>query len=87
MWKAIVAISLGSAVGALLRWVLGLKLNHLLPAIPPGTLAPKASQRSRRSLRKLLPHSEIVVRTILCACGATHRVPKGSRIPPKTKVL
>jgi len=38
MWKPIVAISLGAALGALLRWVLGDKLNSLFPAIPPGTL-------------------------------------------------
>jgi CrcB protein len=39
MWKPIFAISLGSALGALLRWQLGLKLNSVFPSIPPGTLA------------------------------------------------
>jgi len=39
MWKAILATGLGGALGALLRWWLGLKLNAYLPAIPPGTLA------------------------------------------------
>lgn len=39
MWKSIVAISVGAALGALLRWALGLMLNNLFPAIPPGTLA------------------------------------------------
>ena len=39
MWKAILAIALGGALGALLRWWLGLKLNAYFPAIPPGTLA------------------------------------------------
>lgn len=39
MWKSILAISLGAALGALLRWVLGTKLNSLFPTIPPGTLA------------------------------------------------
>ena len=39
MLKAILAISLGAAVGAVLRWALGLKLNSLYPEIPPGTLA------------------------------------------------
>lgn len=39
MLKPIFAISLGAALGALLRWFLGLKLNSLFPAIPPGTLA------------------------------------------------
>jgi CrcB protein len=39
MWRAIVAISLGSSVGALLRWWLGGVLNAQFPAIPPGTLA------------------------------------------------
>jgi len=38
MWRPIVVISLGAALGALLRWVLGDKLNSLFPAIPPGTL-------------------------------------------------
>jgi fluoride exporter len=39
MWKAIVAVSIGSSLGALLRWWLGLILNAQFPAIPPGTLA------------------------------------------------
>ncbi|HLA35365.1 MAG TPA: fluoride efflux transporter CrcB [Rhodocyclaceae bacterium] len=39
MWKPILAISLGAALGAVLRWQLGLKLNSLLPSLPPGTLA------------------------------------------------
>ncbi|MCK9389327.1 MAG: fluoride efflux transporter CrcB [Sulfuritalea sp.] len=38
MWKPILAISLGSASGALLRWSLGARLNSLFPDIPPGTL-------------------------------------------------
>ncbi|WP_374440169.1 fluoride efflux transporter CrcB [Pseudomonas panipatensis] len=38
MWKPILAIAIGAALGALLRWFLGLKLNSLLPSIPPGTL-------------------------------------------------
>ena len=41
MWKSILAIALGAALGALLRWFLGLKLNSLLPSIPPGTLLAK----------------------------------------------
>lgn len=39
MWKPILAIAVGSVLGGLLRWGLGLKLNSLLPNIPPGTLA------------------------------------------------
>ncbi len=39
MLKSILVIAIGAALGALLRWVLGLKLNTLYPAIPPGTLA------------------------------------------------
>ena len=39
MWKSVVAIAVGSALGALLRWQLGDKLNSLFPTIPPGTLA------------------------------------------------
>ncbi len=39
MWKSIVAIALGAAFGALLRWQLGARLNSIFPTIPPGTLA------------------------------------------------
>ena len=38
MWKPILAISLGSALGAVLRWLLGTNLNNLFPTVPPGTL-------------------------------------------------
>lgn len=38
MWKSVLAISIGAALGALLRWQLGIKLNSLFPTIPPGTL-------------------------------------------------
>ena len=37
MYPSIVAISVGASLGALLRWVLGTKLNALFPSIPPGT--------------------------------------------------
>lgn len=36
--NAILSISVGSALGALLRWQLGVRLNSLFPALPPGTL-------------------------------------------------
>lgn len=39
MLRPLLAISLGSALGAVLRWMLGTRLNNLFPAIPPGTLA------------------------------------------------
>jgi CrcB protein len=39
MWKSIAAIAVGSALGALLRWQLGDKLNSVFPTLPPGTLA------------------------------------------------
>lgn len=39
MWKSIIAIALGAALGALLRWQLGAKLNALFPTVPPGTVA------------------------------------------------
>lgn len=39
MWTSTLAISVGASLGALLRWQLGHRLNTLLPAIPPGTLA------------------------------------------------
>ena len=37
--RAIVAISIGASLGALLRWWLGGTLNSWFPAVPPGTLA------------------------------------------------
>jgi CrcB protein len=36
---AIIAIGVGAAVGAWLRWILGVALNSAFPSIPPGTLA------------------------------------------------
>jgi len=38
MWTAVFAISLGAALGALSRWGLSVGMNHLFPALPPGTL-------------------------------------------------
>ncbi len=38
MLPAVIAISLGAALGALLRWALAVGLNHLLPTLPLGTL-------------------------------------------------
>lgn len=39
MLVSILAVSLGAALGALLRWGLSVGLNGLFPALPPGTLA------------------------------------------------
>lgn len=36
--NAVVAISAGAAIGAVLRWLLGLSLNSIVPALPMGTL-------------------------------------------------
>ena len=36
---AVAAIGIGAALGALLRWWLGLRLNAVLPSMPLGTLA------------------------------------------------
>jgi CrcB protein len=38
MWQTVFAIGFGAALGALTRWGLGLGLNALFPALPPGTL-------------------------------------------------
>jgi CrcB protein len=38
MWKSVLAISIGAALGALLRWQFGIRLNSLFPTVPPGTL-------------------------------------------------
>jgi fluoride exporter len=35
----ILAVGIGAAGGAWLRWVLGILLNSYFPAIPPGTIA------------------------------------------------
>ena len=37
--KAIAAICIGASAGALLRWMLGLRLNALFPLLPMATLA------------------------------------------------
>jgi fluoride exporter len=37
--RAIVAISIGGSLGALLRWWLGIVLNSYFPSVPPGTHA------------------------------------------------
>jgi len=39
MLNPVIAIFVGSGLGALLRWWLGSQLNSLFPAIPPGTLS------------------------------------------------
>ena len=39
MLNAVLLVGGGAAAGAVLRWLLGLGLNSLFPAIPPGTLA------------------------------------------------
>jgi CrcB protein len=38
MWTAVAAVSLGAALGALVRWGLGAGLNQAFPSLPPGTL-------------------------------------------------
>jgi CrcB protein len=38
MLLAALAVATGAAMGALMRWALGSGLNHLFPALPPGTL-------------------------------------------------
>jgi fluoride exporter len=35
---AMLSVCAGASLGALLRWQLGVWLNHLNPAVPPGTL-------------------------------------------------
>ena len=39
MLKSVAAICVGACLGSLSRWQLGVRLNALLPDIPPGTLA------------------------------------------------
>lgn len=38
MFNTIIAISMGASLGAVLRWFLGTKLNHIYPNLPIGTL-------------------------------------------------
>ncbi len=38
MLSSLFAISLGAALGAILRWLLSIGLNGLFPTLPPGTL-------------------------------------------------
>jgi fluoride exporter len=39
MFPSVLAVAIGGALGSLLRWLLGLQLNALFPALPLGTLA------------------------------------------------
>ena len=39
MIPAVIGISIGAALGALLRWILGMEMNSIWPTIPLGTLA------------------------------------------------
>ena len=39
VWIAFGAVGLGAALGAWLRWWLGLRLNPMFPTVPLGTLA------------------------------------------------
>jgi CrcB protein len=39
MFASVLSISAGASLGALLRWLLAGRLNHLLPGLPLGTLA------------------------------------------------
>ena len=39
MYLSILAVGIGGAAGSLLRWLLGIRLNGILPALPLGTLA------------------------------------------------
>lgn len=36
---SLVSVFLGAGAGAVLRWLLGLRLNHIFPTLPLGTLA------------------------------------------------
>ena len=38
MWKSVIAVAAGGAIGSLLRWELGKRFNTLFPLVPPGTL-------------------------------------------------
>jgi CrcB protein len=42
-WGGIVAVGGGAAIGAWLRWALGIALNPLFPTLPLGTLAANLS--------------------------------------------
>ncbi|MEQ5838081.1 fluoride ion transporter CrcB [Paraburkholderia acidicola] len=39
MYLSILAVGIGGAAGSLLRWLLGIRLNGVFPALPLGTLA------------------------------------------------
>jgi fluoride exporter len=39
MWRSLVAVAVGGALGCLFRWYLAVLFNRYLPAMPPGTLA------------------------------------------------
>ena len=68
MWKSILAIAFGAALGALLRWQLGARFNSLFPTIPPETLADLRMLLTRAdSLEQLhqWPEGEAAARRVL----------------------
>lgn len=42
LMATLLSISLGASMGAVLRWWLGVQLNHFFPTLPPGTLVANA---------------------------------------------
>ncbi|MBT0727916.1 fluoride efflux transporter CrcB [Rosenbergiella australiborealis] len=38
MFKSLLAVIIGGALGCIIRWLLALRLNSLFPTLPPGTL-------------------------------------------------
>ena len=39
VWSGLIAVGSGAAVGAWIRWLLGILLNPLFPTLPLGTLS------------------------------------------------
>ncbi|OZI30557.1 fluoride ion transporter CrcB [Bordetella genomosp. 10] len=39
MYKTILVVAVGGALGSLARWILGVRLNPIFPSLPYGTLA------------------------------------------------
>lgn len=69
MLLSILVIGFGAGCGAVLRWALGLWLNSLFPAIPPGTLAANligAAIAFFAALPELSPEWRLLVVTGFC---------------------
>ena len=86
MWNSALLIFIGSGLGALARWTLGLWLNPVFPTIPLGTLA--ATQGSSDAVRRfgtMLRTDHGQAKTEVAALARRHHVAVTDAMMPEAK--